>query len=249
MPATTRRQVLGTAGKAALGGVAALAALGPAGAVAAAAGGERWGMLVDLTRCIGCNACSVACKAENDVPLGVFRRRVRPLMAGSYPDTQRAFVPISCFHCEKPACLEACKKADVGAIYKTADGFVVIDQEKCEKKKRCTFECPYRNVFINPVDDKAQKCTFCEHRVKQGVAPACVQTCVGGALTFGDLNDPNSGITKAIKANKAKVLRPDKGTSPSMYYIGLDADLEKQMVALLKKKRGQVRAAEMENDI
>jgi len=205
----------------------------------------QWGMLIDLKRCIGCQACTIACKAENDVPLGVFRRRVRTVMENSYPDTARHFVPISCFHCADPACLKKCPKK---AIYKSAEGLVLVDEKKCEKKKVCTIACPYRNIFIDPLTSKADKCTFCEHRVKEGVVPACVQTCTGGALMFGDVGDSGSDISKAIKSANAKVLKPDAGTSPSVYYAGLESGLEKKLTAMLKK-RGQLKPATLEADI
>lgn len=233
----TRREAFQAAGKAALGG-AAVAALGIPG-VARAAQAKQWGMLIDLRRCIGCKACSVACKAENDVPLGVFRRRVRTKMEGAYPAAKRHFLPISCFHCAKPTCLEKCPEK---AISKEPEGYVVVDKDKCKTKKVCTVACPYSNMFINPVTKKADKCTFCEHRVKNGLVPACVQTCQGEAILFGDLQDADSDIAKAIKANKAEVLKPDAGTAPSFYYIGLPPGID----AILK--RGQEKPETLDND-
>lgn len=238
MAKITRRRFLAT-GSVALGGAAASIALGVP-RKARAAQGTRWGMLIDLRRCIGCHGCSVACKAENDVPLGVFRRRVRTLMKGGYPKARRFFLPVSCFHCEKPACLEACPQQ---AIHKTEEGFVLVDKDKCITKKKCVPACPYNNMFINPEEIKADKCTFCEHRVKQGLVPACVQTCTGGAISFGDLNDGDSDIAKAVKANGAKVLKPEAGTSPSFYYIGVEPGMEEQLFG-----KGQFKPESFETD-
>ncbi len=255
MPEQTRREFFEKSGKAAVGAVvAATAAPGLASAATESGKGSRqWGMLVDLRRCIGCQACTVACKAENGVPLGVFRRRVRTLMTGAYPDVTRHFIPISCYHCEDPKCLAACAKhrcyegQTETALYQTDDGYVLIDKEKCgADKKPCMTACPYHNVFYDPVEKKADKCTFCDHRVKQGVTPACVQTCEGGALMFGDLKDPSSEIAKAIASNETKVLKPKRKTHPSFHYIGLDPDVQKQVEGMIKGKR--LKPTDLEND-
>jgi tetrathionate reductase subunit B len=248
---------LKTGGKVALGGAVAVLAPTTSPRQAKAAKERKWtnhwGMLVDLRRCIGCQGCTVACKAENGVPLGVFRRRVRSLMRGTYPDAERHFLPISCFHCEDPACLEGCAKhtcfkgQEETAIHQTKDGYVVIDKEKCgADKKPCMSACPYHNVFYDPVAGKADKCTFCDHRVKQGIEPACVQTCQGDALMFGDLKDPSSEIARVIAANETKVLKPKKGTHPSFHYIGLDPELQRGFEAKLKGKR--LKPTDLEND-
>lgn len=238
-----RREVLGNMGKAVLGsGVVAAAVAG--NTALAAEKKKRWGMLVDLRRCIGCKSCAVACKAENNVPLGVFRRRVRTHMSGAYPEADRHFTPISCFHCEDPGCLPKCKNE---AIYKTEDGLVLIDPKKCKKTKRCQTGCPYRNVFVNPLTNKSDKCTFCQHRIAKGVTPACVQTCTGKALMFGDLNDSGSEISKAIAASDAQVLKPEEETKPSLYYIGLEPKIHEQLRTILAKKR-QIRPNDLETD-
>ena len=256
MSEQTRRQFFKTTGTAAVGGVVAAATV-PGLAEAAEEAGKtwtkHWGMLVDLRRCIGCQACTVACKAENDVPLGVFRRRVRTLMTGSYPEVARHFIPISCYHCEDPKCLAACARHNCyegqteTALYQTDDGYVLVDKEKCgADKKPCMTGCPYHNIFFDPVEGKADKCTFCDHRVKQGLIPACVQTCEGGALVFGDLKDPSSEIAKAIAANDTKVLKPRKRTNPSFHYIGLDPDVQASVEKMIKGKR--LKPTDLEND-
>ena len=253
MSEQTRRELLKRGGQVALGG--ALAAVGASTATrsAKAAAVGHWGMLVDLRRCIGCQACTVACKAENGVPLGVFRRRVRTLMTGSFPDVKRHFVPISCFHCEHPKCLPACDKhrcydgQTETALYKREDGTVLVDPEKCRPgKKPCMTACPYNNIFYDPLTEKANKCTFCEHRVEHGVAPACVQTCEGGALQFGDVKDPNSAIAKAIAANDTAVRKPRKKTTPSFHYIGLDAGVQKTVEKMIRGKT--LNPMDLEND-
>ena len=248
----TRREFFGRTGRLAIGGLAAAAVPDLARGAEGKQFEHHWGMLVDLRRCIGCQGCTVACKAENDVPLGVFRRRVRTVMTGTYPNAKRHFVPISCFHCEKPGCLESCAKNECfegqteSAISQTDDGYVVIDQAKCTPdKKPCMTGCPYHNIFIDPATEKADKCTFCDHRVEQGLTPACVQTCEGGALMFGDLKDPTSEIAKVIAANETQVLRPKKGTEPAFHYIGLEPEVQKVIEGMVSKgKRLQPRQLE-----
>lgn len=255
MSEKTRREFFKATGTAALGGIAVATAV-PGLARAAPANGakQHWGMLVDLHRCIGCQACTVACKAENDVPLGTFRRRVRTVMTGKFPDARRHFIPISCFHCEEPACLAACEKKDCfegqmeSAIHKTDDGYVVVDREKCKPDKTpCRTACPYHNISIDPASGKADKCTFCEHRVRQGVAPACVQTCQGGALMFGDLKDPSSEIAKAMAGNETRVLRPKQETRPSFHYIGLEPEVQKVIESMVSKGK-RLKPRDLEND-
>lgn len=181
---------------------------------------KRLGMLIDLSLCIGCNACAVACKEENDVPLGHFNTWVESW------DTQdkqgrvaRANLPKLCNHCEHPACVDACP---VGATWAEEDGSVQVDPEKCIGCGACVSACPYQARYINEQTNVAQKCTFCHHRSANGLLPACVATCVSGARIFGDLNDPESDISQALLAHDVEVLLPDTGLSPCVYYVGLD---------------------------
>lgn len=164
---------------------------------------HKWAMVIDTRRCIGCQACAVACKMENQVPAGVFRTHVKYLETGKYPDVKRHFLNAICMHCEKPACVAVCP---VDATFKRDDGPVLVDYEKCIGCGYCVNACPYDARYITPTDvgdvraGKVDKCTFCAHRLDVGLAPACVQTCVGHARIFGDLNDPTSEVSRLKKA-------------------------------------------------
>lgn len=201
------------------GSIAAGAALASKGASAAAAGAPRYGMVIDTRRCTGCHACSVACKAEFEVPLGETRSWVEYIEKGTYPAVSRSFLPRLCNQCEEPGCVDVCP---TGATYQRADGIVAVDADACIGCKYCMQACPYGARYINPVSGTADKCDFCAHRVSQGVAPACVNTCVGKARIFGDLNDPNSEISRVLATESVSVLRPEMGTQPSVYYIDAD---------------------------
>lgn len=218
---SSRRGFMQTVG---VGAVAAAGAVAAPRIGAAAAGGARYGMVIDTRKCKGCHACSVACKSEFDVPLGTVRSWVEFIEAGDYPSVERQFMPRLCNHCKDAACVKICP---VEAAYKREeDGVVVFDQEACISCKKCVDGddklpgCPYEAPFMNPVTGKAQKCDFCLHRVTEGVAPACVNTCPSRARVFGDLNDPDSEVSKLVAKENAKVLYADKGQKPSVYYIG-----------------------------
>lgn len=188
---------------------------------------KRYAMVIDLRRCIGCDACMVACKAEFDVPLGVFRTWVSYKVVGTYPNVKKHFMPRLCNHCDNPPCVRACP---VGATYKVEDGgFVLQHYDRCIGCKACMASCPYNARFMLPksrtytdISSVVDKCTFCHHRVTQGLAPACVQTCIGRARIFGDMNDPNSEVAKLVANMPTQVLRPEQGTKPQVFYIGLD---------------------------
>lgn len=192
-----------------------------------APGKKRYAMVIDLRRCIGCDACMVACKAEFDVPLGVFRTWVPYRVVGTYPNVRKHFMPRLCNHCEDPPCVRACP---VGATYIVEDGgFVLQRYERCIGCKACMASCPYNARFMLPksrtytdIASVVDKCTFCHHRVTQGLSPACVQTCIGRARIFGDLNDPASEVSHLVSTLPTQVLRPEEGTKPHVFYIGLD---------------------------
>lgn len=182
----------------------------------------RYAMVIDLRRCIGCHSCTVACKSENNVPLGVFRGWVKEAEKGTYPNVSRERLPRLCNHCAEAPCVDVCP---VTATYQTADGTVIINYDRCIGCKYCIAACPYNSRFINPIRKTADKCDFCYHRITKGLAPACVSTCVGEARIFGNVLDPNSEVAKLIGANPVQVVRSNLNTEPHVYYIGADTGI------------------------
>jgi tetrathionate reductase subunit B len=192
---------------------------------------KGYGFVIDATRCIDCRACLVACRAENDVPLDATRIWVYDLgVQGTFPNVKQQFVPYNCMHCDEPPCVEVCPSE---ATYKRPqDGLVVIDEQACIGCALCVPACPYHARFINPTTGKADKCNACLQRVEQGEAPACVATCIGGARLFGDLNDPNSDVSVALRNAKRVTRLPAPGvdTGPNIYYINDEVSAEKLAV-------------------
>ena len=182
---------------------------------------KRLAVLVDLRKCIGCNTCVMACKSENDVPLGVWRSWVKRVEKGHYPHSREFFLPILCNNCEDPICVTVCP---VNAGIKRPDGIVYIDPHRCIGCRYCMASCPYGVRYIHPTKKIAEKCCWCHHRVDAGLEPACVEACPTGALLFGDLNDPESEISKAVAQNAVQVIKPESGTEPQTFYIGLDIE-------------------------
>ncbi len=176
----------------------------------------RLGMLIDLRTCIGCHACSVACKSEFDVPLGVFRDTVKYVEEGKYPKAKRHFIPVLCNQCEDAPCLKACPTS---AIERLEDGQVIINKGDCNTNRFCMAACPYGAIYIDPEEEVAQKCTFCEHRTAQGMEPACVDACPTKCRIFGDLDDPKSAIATKAAANRTSVWKAEAGTKPKVLYI------------------------------
>ena len=192
-----------------------------------ATGAKRWGMVIDLRKCVGCQSCTVSCKFENHAPKGFFRTWVSDHETGTYPKTRREFLPQLCNQCENPACVPVCP---VKATWAQKDGIVVIDESKCIGCGTCVKACPYGARYVDPKRRKADKCNFCLQRIREGLMPACVETCVGGARIFGDLNDPESEVSKLVHGNKVRVLNPKAGTKPQVFYIGLTHEVNKTPV-------------------
>ena len=197
----------------------------------------RYGMVIDLKRCIGCTGCALVCKAENATPPGVLWLRVVKSESGKFPQVRRVSMPVQCMHCAEPPCLEVCP---TGATYKRADGIVDIDADKCVGCRYCMMACPYDQRFflaeerqyfgegLTPFETRGyrrhqrgvvSKCNFCVPRLENGLEPACVANCMARARTFGDLDDPNSEATKLIRGRGGYQLYPELGTNPSIYYL------------------------------
>jgi len=184
---------------------------------------KRYAMLIDLRRCIGCHTCSLACKAEFEVPLGCFRTWVKQIEKGRYPYVRKAYLPLVCNHCERPICTTVCP---VRATYKRPeDGLVMINPHRCIGCRYCMAACPYNVRFISPRYNIVEKCDFCQRRLEQGSLPACVEACPTNAMKFGDLNDPNGEITRLISTSPVQVIKAEMGTYPQAYYMDLDADI------------------------
>lgn len=216
----------------------------------------RYGLVIDLAKCIGCRSCVAACKNENFVQPGNYWNFVLEYEQGKYPNVRRIFVPINCQHCENPPCLKACP---VKAITKNEYGVVLIDYDKCKGYRYCIAACPYGVIhFIDKektlypngektpyeaIPDEArhplhrkkpgisEKCTLCWHRIEKALkegkkpgsdydsSPACVPVCPAGARYFGDLDDPNSEVSKLIASRRAIQLKKEYGTRPQVYYL------------------------------
>lgn len=198
----------------------------------------RLGMIIDLARCVGCDACTVACQAENGTPPGILYAPVYRKEVGKFPQAKVVFLPVLCMHCAAAPCLRACP---TGAIHKRAqDGIVLVDRHKCCGSKACIAACPYGALHfyqeksgvygkeLTPPEERGQaafttgtvqKCTFCVHRVDLGLEPACVITCPTHCRIFGDLDDPQSEVSRLSRQRNAVALRADAGTDPSVRYL------------------------------
>jgi len=183
----------------------------------------KYGFIIDNRKCIGCHACTVACKAEHDVPIGVNRTWVKQIEKGEYPYTQRVFSVMRCNHCTNAPCVEICP---VEALHIREDGIVDFDNERCIGCKACMQACPYDALYIDPETHTAAKCNYCAHRVDVGLEPACVNVCPEHAIISGDMEDPESEISQLLATERVTVRKPEKDTEPNLFYIeGDDASL------------------------
>lgn len=198
----------------------------------------RYGMVIDLKGCIGCNACTIACKQEHATGPGIFWSRTLVSEKGTYPNARMDYLPLLCMHCENAPCIAVCP---TGASHKLENGTVVIDKDKCIGCKKCMHACPYgaRSIVTNEIPyygdkgttayEKAskdkhrvgvvEKCDFCTDRVEKGQKPACVLTCPTQSRFFGDLDDPKSNVSKLLRDRDGYQLKPELGTNPSVYYL------------------------------
>jgi len=210
-------------------------------------GDERWGMVIDLQKCVGCDSCTVACKAENRTPPGVSYNVVMEEEHGEFPNVTRTNVPRPCMQCENPPCVQVCP---VSATYKMDNGVVNIDYDRCIGCRYCMIACPYGARYFDfgeNYDDEVEeageitspeygvdrgtredgespignvrKCSFCTHRLERGEEPACVETCVGDARNMGDLDDPDSEVSEMADSSRAFQLKESEGTDPNVYYL------------------------------
>jgi Fe-S-cluster-containing dehydrogenase component/formate-dependent nitrite reductase membrane component NrfD len=182
----------------------------------------RYGFVIDQDRCIGCHACTVACKEEHQVPLGVFRTWVKYIEKGEFPNTSRHFGVMRCNHCDSAPCTTICP---TNALYRRSDGIIDFDNQRCIGCKSCMQACPYDALYIDPNSNTAAKCNFCAHRVEASLEPACVIVCPTQAIIAGDLDDPASKASRIVATQKVSVRKPEKGTQPKLYYVGIEGDL------------------------
>ena len=179
----------------------------------------RYGFVIDQRKCIGCHACTVACKEENQVPLGVNRTWVKYIEKGTFPDTRRYFSVLRCNHCDNAPCVTICPTV---ALYRRPDGIVDFDGDRCIGCKSCMQACPYDALYIDPVTQTAAKCHYCAHRVEVGLEPACVIVCPVQAIVAGDLDDASTPIARLVAGQQVQVRKPEQGTQPKLFYVGAE---------------------------
>ena len=179
----------------------------------------KYGFVIDNRKCIGCHACTVACKSEHDVPVGVNRTWVKQVEKGEYPDTRRVFSVMRCNHCTDAPCVDICPTQ---ALYIREDGIVDFDNRRCIGCKGCMQACPYDALYIDPETHTAAKCNYCAHRVDVGLEPACVNVCPEHAIVSGDMENPSSEIAQLLSRQQVTLRKAEKGTQPNIFYINGD---------------------------
>ena len=182
---------------------------------------KRYGLVIDLERCTGCQTCAIACKVENGIEIGSGMRvetvggAHRDTPAGEYPRLSMYFLPIACMHCAKPPCRDACPTE---AIYQRSDGLVLIDEEKCNGCQECIAACPYQALVYNAERAVVCKCNLCLERIDQGFQPFCAVCCGDEAIFLGNLADPASQVSQMVAQRRAYSLRPELATGPAIHY-------------------------------
>src|SRR5712692_742056 len=179
----------------------------------------KYAFVIDQRKCIGCHACTVACKAEHDVPIGVYRTWVKYIEKGEFPNSRRYFLVNRCNHCTDAPCVAICPTR---ALYKRGDGIVDFDSNRCIGCKSCMQACPYDALYIDPYSQTAAKCNYCAHRTEIGLEPACVVVCPERAIIAGDMHNPNTEIARIIAREPVRVRKPEQGTRPNVYYLGAE---------------------------
>ncbi|MFW9877342.1 MAG: 4Fe-4S dicluster domain-containing protein [Candidatus Thorarchaeota archaeon] len=182
---------------------------------------KQFGMVIDQERCIGCEACTIACKAENKttnywIKVETQGSAVKDSPRGNFPNLTMDFLPKLCNHCEHPPCVDSCPD---DALIKRDDGIVILNQDLCTGCLSCLTACPYNIIVFDDDNNLPGKCNFCAHRVDQGLEPFCVICCEGQAMYFGDINDSNSRISKLISEKGTFQLKSEEGTKPKVFYI------------------------------
>lgn len=194
----------------------------------------RYAMAIDVDRCLGCEACLVACHVENELPDARHRLRMRESVVGTFPELFSEIRLEQCFHCDSPPCVPVCP---TGATHRTEDGLVNIDPEKCTGCKACVTACPYNMRYVHP-GGWVDKCSFCGHRIEAGREPACVETCPTGARFFGDFEDAASPVRRAIDgAETVGVINPSTGADPCLFYLNshIDESPEEAVVTIVSE--------------
>ncbi|NQW02940.1 MAG: polysulfide reductase NrfD [Acidobacteria bacterium] len=188
----------------------------------------NYGFVIDLKMCIGCHACTIACKAEHDIPVGVNRCWVKTVEKGRFPDAQRLFLPVLCNQCEDAPCMNICPTS---ALFRRRDGIVDLHPDACIGCKACMAACPYDQLFIDPNTRTAEKCNFCANRIENQLEPACVSVCPTECRIFGDLDDPTTKVAQIVQREAFTVRKPEKGTGPKVFYLGADDSIIQPEVA------------------